>query len=122
MKRTAVIVLASMLIMGWGATARAMRTASLPRSKFCYVTASGRVERGRCYGLDNCRLLARMIAWHMAFLRLVEKLKSMNHGYPPWTTHSIRYAQAVYEGTRVGPDGSVRATVTLKAPLGYNLW
>ncbi|MBU0514698.1 MAG: hypothetical protein KJ621_07990 [Proteobacteria bacterium] len=122
MKRTAVIVLTSMLIVGLGSSTRAMRTASLPQSKFCYVTASGHVEPGRCYGLKNCRLLARMIAWHMAFLKLVEKLKNMNHGYPAWTTHSIRYSRAIYEGTRVGTDGSVRATVTLKAPLGFRLW
>lgn len=122
MKSAAITVLTLILIVGSGSPTRAVRTASLPQSKFCFVTASGRVEPGRCYGLKNCRLLARMIAWHMAFLKLVEKLKIMNHGYPTWTTHSIRHSRAVYEGTRVAADGSVRATVTLKAPLGYGLW
>jgi hypothetical protein len=91
-------------------------------SRYAHVTATASLPRRACYGPANCRLMAGMMARHMAFLRLVDRLKSRTGRVPAWSTRSIRYAKVVRENAVTEASGAVKVTVTLEAPLGYLAW
>jgi hypothetical protein len=114
-----VIVFLILILIG---AATAPAPAGAEDGRYCYVTVTASLPRRSCYGEANCRLMAAMIARHMAFIKLVDRLRELKGRLPVWSTRSIRYAQVVRQTIRSEGYGEVRVSVTLKAPMGYLAW
>jgi hypothetical protein len=116
MRRLIILGLVLIAVATWSAPARPQD------GRYAYVTASASMPRRACYDQANCRLMAGMMARHLAYLKLVDRLKVLTGHIPEWSTRSIRFARVVQETATTGSSGGVQVTVTLKAPLGYMAW